>query len=201
MRKTGSTAPRERRQSPRMTKRELRQTLSGGGRKWIKQVWQAGERYTLRLSSLSPVTGPLAAKLIDEFMAELNLAGEETHRAFFLTLVAGYSARVVVADPTEQPGLRRVVREDDKLEDEVRTIAAERFASVMTLPPEVWNAFEATATMKQQSWLTSRKLPWYVLGRERARTLLRWGYVLRCVDEALDAEPALQSAADSVRSG
>ena len=32
---------RERRQSWRMTRRELHKTLSRDGRKWIKEVWQA----------------------------------------------------------------------------------------------------------------------------------------------------------------
>ena len=65
----------------------------------------------------------------------------------------------------------------------------------MTLPPEVWRGYVATATMKQQRRLTSPELPWNWLGRERIETLLRYGYVLRCVDEALDAEPVLQDAA------
>ena len=40
----------------------------------------------------------------------------------------------------------------------------------------------------------SRTLPWYRLGRERIETLLRYGYVLRCIDEALDAEPEFQES-------
>jgi hypothetical protein len=32
---------RERRQSWRMTRRELHKTLARDGRKWIKEVWQA----------------------------------------------------------------------------------------------------------------------------------------------------------------
>lgn len=192
-RPTRSTAPRERRQSGRLTRRQLRQSLSGGARKWLKGVWQAAEQYTLRLSSLSSVSSPLATKLIDEYMAENNLAGEETHHEFFLALVAGYSARAVLAEPTEQPGLRRPPAQAD--EDWVRTTAGEEFGSVMTLPSQVWNGYVMTAAMKLQGRLTSRKLPWYMLGRERVETLLRQGYVLRCLDEALEAEPVLQEAA------
>ncbi|MGP0037096.1 MAG: hypothetical protein ACLP4R_21375 [Solirubrobacteraceae bacterium] len=178
-----------------MTRRELRQSLSRGGRKWIKGVWEASERYTVRLTSLSRVTSPLAAKLIDEYMAEQNLAGEETKRALFVTLVTGYSTRAVVAEPTEQPGLRSVPRKDDDLENRVKTIAGDKFDSVMTLPPAVWSGYVATAAMKRQGWLTTHKLPWSVLGRERVETLLRWGYALRCLDEAFSAEPVVQKTA------
>jgi hypothetical protein len=194
-RRARSTAPPERRQSPRLTRRQLRQSLSGGGRKWLKQVWRAAEHYTSRLSSLSPVTSPVADTLIDEYMAEQQLAGEETHRAVFHTLVAGYSARAVLAGPTEQPGLRpAAVRRYDELEGEVRTIAAERFGSIMTLPTDVWDAYVMTTAMNQQRWLKSHKLPWNILSRERVQTLVGWGYVLRCVDEALEAEPVLEGA-------
>jgi hypothetical protein len=47
---------------------------------------------------------------------------------------------------------------------------------------------------KQQRWLTSHKLPWYMLERDRVERLLRLGYVLRCLDEARHAEPALEDA-------
>lgn len=183
----------ERRQSGRLTRRELRQSLSGSGRKWLKDVWQAAERHSLRLARLSPVTSPVATRLLDEYMAGQNLAGDELHRALFLTLVAGYSARAVVAKPTRQPGLRAASLPVDELDDRVRTIASEQFESVMTLPPEVWTGYVATATMKLQGRHASNTLPWRQLGRERIATLLRYGYVLRCVDEALDAEPELQS--------
>ena len=182
---------RERRQSGRLTRRELRQSLSGPGRKWLKEVWEAAEQYSLTLARLSTVTSPLGTRLIDEYMAEHGLNGEETHHALFLTLVAGYSARAVLAEPTDQPRLDA----SDAHADRVPRIASEEFDSVMTLPPEVWSAYVATATMKLQGRLASRTLPWSQLGRERVQTLLRYGYVLRCVDEALEAEPALQDSA------
>jgi len=192
LRPTRPTRRPERRQSPRLTRRELRQSLSAGGRKWIKGVWQAAERYSVRLGRLSPVTSPVGTRLVDEYMAEHRLEGDEIHRALFLTLVAGYSTRVVIAAPTEQPRLEPAPRRDGDLDDRVRTIAREKFESLMTLPSEVWRAYVATATMKQQGRFTSPKLPWQRLGRERVETFLRWGYVLRCVDEALDAEPVFQ---------
>jgi hypothetical protein len=175
-----------------MTRRELNKTLSRGGRKWVKGVWEAAERYTLRLSSLSRVTSPLATKLLDEYMAEQNLAGDETQRALFLTLVAGYSTRAVIAKPTDQPRLKPAPRKDDGLEDRVKQIARDSFSSVMTLPPEVWNGYVATATMRRQKWLSAHKAPWSVLGRDRVELLLRWGYTLRCLDEVFVAEPVVQ---------
>jgi hypothetical protein len=180
----------ERRQSPRLTRRELRQSISGRGRKWLKQVWQASEKYSLKLARLSPVTSPLGTQLVDDYMAERNIADEALHRALFLTVVAGYSARVVLAGPTDQPRLKVPVRDAER----VRAIASGEFESVMTLPPEVWRGYVATATMHLQRRLTTPELPWQWLGRERIETLLRYGYVLRCLDEALDKEPVLQSA-------
>jgi hypothetical protein len=183
------------RQSGIATRRELRQTLSAGGRKWVKGVWKAADRYSLTLARLSPVSSPVGTRMIDQYMAEHNLEGEAAQRALFLALVAGYSARVVLAEPTEQPGLDPLPRDDDGLEDRVRAIADERFDSVMTLPPQVWNGYLAMATTNLQAGLATRKQPWQILSRERVEMLLRWGYVLRCVDEALEAEPVLQESA------
>jgi hypothetical protein len=188
--RSGGPLP-ERRQSGRLTRRQLRQSLSRRGRKWLEQVWQAAEQYSLKLARLSPVTSPLGTKLTDEYMVERNIADEALHRALFLTLVAGYSARAVMAGPTEQPRLKRPVAEADR----IRAIASDEFESVMTLPPEVWRGYVLTATWKLQSRLVTPKLPWQWLGRERVETLLRYGYVLRCLDEALEAEPVLQETA------
>ena len=193
IRATRSAQPRERRASGRLTRRQLRQTLSGPARKWLKEVWAAAEQYTLRLTRLSPVSSPVGSRLLDEYMAEQNLTGEEMHRPLFLALVTGYSTRTVIAGPTEQPGLNAATLRDD-LDDRTRTIATEKFDSVMTLPPDVWTGYVATVTMKLQGRHASRTLPWYRLGRERIETLLRYGYVLRCIDEALDAEPEFRES-------
>ena len=66
-------------------------------------VREASERYTVWLTSLSRVTSPLAAKLIDEYLAEQNLAGLETKPALFVTLVTGYSTLGVVAGRPSSP--------------------------------------------------------------------------------------------------
>jgi hypothetical protein len=188
----GPTPPRARRQSGMSARRQLRQSLSAGGRKWVKGVWRAAHDYSLTLARLSPVSSPAGTGLINQHMAEHGLAGEETHRALFLTLVGGYSIRAVLAEPTQQPALDSAPSQDDGLEDRVRAIASERFDSIMTLPPEVWTGVVITATTNLQSRLASS---WQLLGRERVDTLLRWGYVLRCVDEALETEPVLQETA------
>jgi hypothetical protein len=185
----------ERRQSARLTRRELRQSLSGSGRKWLKQVWQAAEQYSVRLARLSPVTSPVGTRMVEQYMAGQRLTGDELHRALFLTLVTGYSTRAVLAEPTQQPGLQTAGLPLEDLDDRTRIIASEEFESVMTLPPEVWTGYLATATMKLQGRYASNTLPWRTLGRERIATLIRYGYVLRCIDEALDAEPELNPAA------
>lgn len=197
---------RERRQSWRLTRRELHQSLARGGRKWVNEVWDAAAGASARLSALSPLTTSLGARLVESYLAQERAGGEEIHRAMRIAIVAGYGTRIVIVDPTEQPSLKpssfQLKASSDpeqlagnptavsKLLDPVRTIAVDRFESVMTLPGEVWTSYVATATMKLQRQLASKTLTWQELGRDRIDTMLRFGYVLRCLDEALDAEPA-----------
>jgi hypothetical protein len=197
---------RERRQSGRMTRRELKQTLSRGGRKWVREVWQAAARASGDLNRLSQVTTPLGNRLVESYAASERLAGGEIHRALRIATVAGYATRVVVAGPTDQPSLRpsafglgahpdveRLAADPDHLLDPVRTIATDQFESVMTLPAEVWTSYVATAAMKLQGQLASGKeISWQVLTRSRIEQMLRYGYVMRCLDEAVGAEPELR---------
>lgn len=204
-RTTTSRWTRERRQSGRLTRRELKQTLNRGARKWVKEVWQAAVRATADMERLSPVTNPLGNRLVESYVSSRRLEGGEIQRALRIAVVAGYASRVVLAEPTDQPRLKpssfqlsahpdveRLAADVNRLIDPVRTIATDRFDSVMTLPPEVWTSYVATATMKLQGQLASKTLPWYVIGRERLEQMLRYGYVLRCLDEVLDAEPQLR---------
>jgi hypothetical protein len=208
MKRPTRSAPRDRRQSGRLTRRELKQTLSRGGRKWVKEVWQAATRASGNMDGLSPVSTPLGNRLVESYAAAEQLAGGEIQRALRIATVAGYTTRMVVAEPTEQPslppsafGLRAhpdvdaLAGDVTRLLDPVRAIASkERFDSVMTLPPEVWTSYVATAAMKLQGQLASGKeLSWQVLSRTRIELMLRYGYVLRCLDEALDADPELRS--------
>jgi hypothetical protein len=202
---------RERRQSGRLTRRELKQTLSRGGRKWVKEVWQAAARTSGDLERLSPLTTPLGNRLVESYAAAERLAGGEIQRALRISTVAGYATRVVIAEPTEQPSARpsafqlgahpdmdRLASDPDRLLDPVRAIASERFESVMTLPPEVWTSYVAWAAMKLQGQLAGGKeLSWQVLQRSRIELTLRYGYVLRCLDEAIGAEPELRQPGDA----
>lgn len=203
--KARTSQPRERRQSPRLTKRELRQSLSGGGRKWVRDVWKAATREAAGMNRLSPVTTPLGNGLVEGYAAEHGLAGEEIQSALRIAVVAGYASRMVLAEPTDQPSLEpsafQLGRGDDaaelgadgatvtRLMDPVRSIASDRFESVMTLPPEVWTAYVKTAAMKLQEQLGTKTVTWKDLLTSRIEQMLRYGYVLRCLDEALDAEP------------
>jgi hypothetical protein len=193
---------REPRQSPRLTKRTLRQSLSGRGRKWVKDVWLAAARTAAELERLSPVTTPLGNRLAESYAASHGLSGSEIQSALRIAVVAGYASRMVLAEPTDQPALEpsdfkltahpdadRLAADGGRLLEPVRDIATGRFDSVMNLPPEVWNAYVITATMKLQGQLSTKTLTWQQLGRERMEQMLRFGYVLRCLDEALDAEP------------
>jgi hypothetical protein len=207
--KLGRSRPRtqrERRQSGRLTRRELKQTLSRGGRKWVKEVWQAAARTSGDLNRLSSVTTPLGNRLVENYAAAERLGGGEIQRALRIATIAGYSTRMVIAEPTEQPSVRpsafqlgthpdmdRLSADPDRLLDPVRAIASERFESVMALPPEVWKSYVAWAAMKLQGQLAAGKeLSWQVLQRSRIELMLRYGYVLRCLDEAIGAEPELR---------
>lgn len=208
MKRRARTDSRERRQSGRLTRRELKQTLSRGGRKWVKEVWQATARTAGDLERLSPVTTPLGNRLVESYAAAERLDGGEIQRALRIASVAGYAARMVIAEPTEQPSLRPSAFQlgahtniehlpDDvtRLMDPVRAIASERFDSVMTLPAEVWTSYVSTAAMKLQGQLASGKeLSWQVLSRSRIEAMLRYGYVMRCLDEVIDAEPVPRQA-------
>lgn len=194
---------RERRQSGRLTRRELKQTLSRDGRKWVKEVWQAAARTSGDLDRLSPVTTPLGNRLVESYAASERLGGGEIQRALRIATVAGYATRLVIADPTEQPSLRasafelgahpdaaRLAADPARLLDPVHAIATQRFDSVMKLPPEVWKSYVATAAMKLQGQLAAGKeLSWQVLTRSRIERMLRYGYVMRCLDEALGTDP------------
>src|ERR1700760_2777671 len=135
---------RERRQSGRLTRRELKQTLSRGGRKWVKEVWEAAARASGELNGLSPVTTPLGNRLVESYAASRRLEGGEIQRALRVATVAGYASRVGRAHPTDHPSLRpsafqlsahpdieRLAADVTRLLDPVRTIADDRFDSVM----------------------------------------------------------------------
>lgn len=205
--------PREHRQSPRLTKRELRQSLNASGRKWVKEVWRAAARSAGEMNRLSPVTTPLGTRLVESYGTEHGLTGDEIQRALRIALVAGYASRMVLVEPTNQPSIEpsafALSNGDDpatlgndsvvltRLMDPVCSMASDRFDSVMTLPPEVWNAYVITATMKLQAQLGTKTLTWRNLGRARIEQMLRYGYVLRCLDETLDAEPELKEIQDA----
>lgn len=189
-----------------MTRRELRKTLKRDARKWVNEVWQAAAGTAVQLDTLSPVTAPLGVRLVESYAAR-EQAGEQAQRGLRIALVAGYASRVVLVEPTEQPTLRpaafglsarpdveRIGRDPEAIKrvaDPVRTIATEQFETVMTLPQDVWNGYVATAAHKLQRQL-QKQLTWREFGRDRIERMLRYGYVLRCLDEAINAEPVVR---------
>ena len=210
--RSGPTKERDRRQSWRATRRELAKTMSRRGRKWVKEVWTASTRTAAELERLSPVTTPLGRRLVESYTAREQVDSAEMFRALSVALAYGYAIRTVIVDPTDQPHLKpsafqlsgqtdvqRLANDEampKRLLDPVRSIASpEEFDSVMTLPPTVWNGLMATGTMRLQRQFTNSKtakLTWQQLSRERIEKTLRYGYVLRCLDEAIDAEPELR---------
>jgi hypothetical protein len=171
-------------------------------------MWQAAEGILARLTELSPLTTVLGNGSADSYAAAEHLEGDEIRHAFFDVIMAGYASRIVLAKAMEQPDLdlsslpldapvdvARIARDTaavGELIRSVRTIAMADFDSVMTLPPEVWGGYVAMATMRVQHDLASSTLTWRDLSRERIDQLLRYGYVLRSLDEMLDEEPELR---------
>ena len=191
-----------------MTRRELHKKLARDGRKWIKEVWQAATATSRQMDALSPVTTPLGNRLVESYGNREQATEAEVQRALHIGVVVGSASRVVLVDPTGQPTLKpssfhlsgqpdaaRIGSDPDAIKqllDPVRTIASERFDSVMTLPPEIWTSYVATATQKLQRQLKTKTLTWRELQRDRIEKMLRYGYVLRCLDEAIGAEPVVR---------
>jgi hypothetical protein len=73
--------------------------------------------------------------------------------------------------------------------DTVRRLAQSEFASAMKLPEQVWAAYVVTATREYQRTLANGSVSWQDLSSETIDELLRCGYLLRCLDEALTSSP------------
>jgi hypothetical protein len=198
---------RVRRQSRRRTRVQLHRSLSADGRAWVNEVWQAGQRVAADPALLSPLTSLVARSVAQGCAAALRLDSEGAQLALLAAIKIGYASRAVLVSPTNQPSIEassfRIAAPIDveqaandtdareELIDVVRSIASDSFDSVMTLPREVWSAYVAVAAMELQENLSSNtsSLSWRELDRDTIEGLLRYGYVLRCLDEALDRSP------------
>jgi hypothetical protein len=186
---------------------QLRRSFTADGRAWVQEAWQAAEGVFTRLSRLSPLTTPLGTRLAERYAAAEGLEAEEVGQAFVTVMMAGYASRTVLAGPTDQPVLDRALLSVDTPGDAgqialdtaavgdligaVESVAAADFHSVMVLPPDVWAGYVALATLALQRDLASSTLTWRELSRDRIEAMLRYGYVLRCLDEAFHGEPTL----------
>jgi hypothetical protein len=190
-----------RRQTRRRTSVELHRLLSGSGRTWVKEVWDAADQASAQLPLLSSLAGEVGRHLASGYAVAERLEGDEVQEALNAAIRAGYGTRSVVAGPTEQPSLE-VSRfglegtfppvsvpgdsaEVGELTEAVRGIALDRFEEVMSLPAEVWGGLVAVAAMRLQRRLTTGGLTWRELTRGRIEAMLRYGYVLACLDEAV----------------
>jgi len=196
---------RARRQSRRQTRVELHRSLSGAGRAWVMEVWQAAQVRAANPLLLGPLTTAVGTNFVESHAAGQRLGGKEAKDALFTVIKTGYASRAVLVGPTIQPSLDassfRIAAPFDgdqlandsaavgELREVVRSIASTGFDSVMTLPREVWTSYVAIATLRLQRQLASSTVTWRELHRETIEGLLRYGYVLRCLDEALDGSP------------
>lgn len=213
-------AEQEKRQSWRRTRRELRVSMSRHGRKWLRGVWNATASTASQFADLSPLTTLLGGRLAEDVATREHAEGEEIQHALRIAVVYGYAARMVLVDPTDQPSLKpaafHLSAQSDpeqlasneatskRLLDRVRSIALDKFDSVMTLPPEVWSGLVAKVTQKLQHQFGSdkdKKLSWRELSRQRVEKMLKYGYVLRCLDETLDAGPAYRERGSGAETG
>jgi hypothetical protein len=196
-------AERARRQTRRRTRVQLQRTLSSDGRAWVKEVWDATEIERSQLPPLEPLPRAIASHLVENHPATLTFDGREIADALHEAVLVGYTARSVLAGPTDQPQLDRASlpggtagaipldpqRDRSGVIELARwlaAIAAENLDSVMTLPEPVWSAYIALAAMQLQRRLCTETLTWRELTAERIEEMLRVGYVLRCLEEALE---------------
>jgi hypothetical protein len=193
---------RARRQTRRRTRVQLKRTLSSDGRAWVKEVWEAAEIEQSRLPTLDPLTQALAARLAERHADTEQLDGDEIRQALVTALMTGYASRRVLAVPTDQPRLAlsalpadalslNAQRDPDgvaELAESLEGIAFDELQSVMTLPEEIWSAYLALAALQLQRRLSSSTLTWRELTAGRIEAMLRYGYVLRSFDEALETE-------------
>jgi hypothetical protein len=175
---------------------QLKHTLSSDGRAWVNEVWKAADGLCSK-----PLTSPtlinLGPSLSDRYAAAQQVEGQEVREAFFSVITAGYASRAVLAGPNEQPDLDISSlplpsngQYDEAAMAEVERVASDDFASVMTLPRQVWAAYVSLAAMHLQERLVSSTLTWQRLSAERIEAMLRHGYLLRCLDESLERRPA-----------
>jgi hypothetical protein len=198
---------RARRQTPRRTRVQLKRTLSSDGRAWVKEVWEAAEIEQSRLPTLDPLTQALATCLAERYADMEQLDGDEIRQALVTALMTGYASRRVLAGPTDQPRLDPSALPGEalslnaqhdadgvaELAESLEGIALDELPSVMTLPEQIWSAYLALAALQLQGRLSSSTLTWRELTAERIEAMLRYGYVLRCFDEALETETGASS--------
>jgi hypothetical protein len=112
------------------------------------------------------------------------------------------SIRRLAARPVDDEGVGVIVMGDDDAEDVaeqlepvaevIREFAEERFEAVASVEPAFWNGLVSLATYQLQNnlgkWLDS----------EMAESLLRWGFALRALDEALGIGPVDEGSHDTV---
>jgi hypothetical protein len=183
---------------------QLRHTLSSDGRAWVNEVWETVDALCSK-PLVSPTLIKLGARLSESYAAREELEGEEIRKALFAVITPGYASRAVLARSTEQPlldsssllpsatsNLERDKAATAELIGALETLAGEDFESVMTLPRELWAAYVSLAAMHLQERLVSSTLTWHELTAERIEAMLRHGYVLRCLDERLEREPAVR---------
>jgi hypothetical protein len=175
-------------------------------------AWQAAQGIFTQLSLLSPATNVLGLAFAKSFAATEQLDAEEIEHAFFVVMMAGYATRTVFAETVGQPSIdpdalpiskpedgtfdSEAIAGDGEavraLADPVGALAFTEFGRVMTLPPDVWAGYVSMATLQLQANVASSTLPWKQFEKERIEGMLRYGYVLRCLDEVLGAEPVLR---------
>lgn len=202
-----------RRQTLGRTRRELRRSLDADDRERAMDWWTLAEDRMMTTEgqpSGPAVTVALAA------IGGLGMNSIETEARLLVVVRAGYSLRAEVHGfvtdaqpldvssldsdsiirlarrPVDEEGVGAIIFGDDAQEvaaqlepvsEVIRGFAEERFPALSSVEPAFWNGVVSLATYQLQKnlgkWLHS----------EFIESLLRWGFALRALDEALGIGP------------
>jgi hypothetical protein len=203
-----------RRHSLRKARRQLHTLLDSEGRELVMDWWsEAEERFTTHSGDPSWLTDFLANAYVFSELGEEPTGPE----AYLMAIRAGYSLRTLlpgyaapapmdvsmidaaalstVASRPRENGIPALEPDDADvlvaLSYLVIETVQERFGEVASVGPDFWDAVVSLATYKLQSNIQSLGLgKASAFDADTVDAFLRYGFVLRCLDEALGIEPS-----------
>jgi hypothetical protein len=206
------------RQSLRKTRAELHRSLSVDEREFVMDWLVAAENIFTQITLLSPMTTLLGLTFAESMTEQPGFEAADA-TSMFVVMIAGYGSRAALGAFETPPALAREMLPFEAAKDPawdmsqvsqdkasilrslakpVGSLAFSDFASVMALPAELWAGYVSLATMQLQRNLRRHTRDWRSYDLERVDGLMRYGYVLRCIDEAYGGEPELLEGAKAI---